>query len=172
MIIEEGGDKTETQVIDLDAELSTYSHYTFSPDEIIGLRSFFNQRDMDSDGRLGKDEFKCFLQSTHMDTRFIEAIFQIFDRNKDGFLTFDDFLAFLDACIISEKHPAYFYKLIFDCVDTDHNGFINLEEMIGFTELCGKKLSPNQIRDELRSIDKDKSDTIDFNEVCLALKII
>lgn len=107
-----------------------------------------------------------------MDSRFISAIYAIFDRDNDGYMTFDDFLAFFDACLKSEIYPTYFYQLIFDNVDHDKNGFIDESEMIAFTELCGRKLSQKQIKDELRSIDKDQSGDISFEELCAALKII
>ena len=170
----------------------------FNEEMILNLRSFFNRLDQDKDGTLSKDEFKVFLQERNVDTRFLDAIFFIFDKNRDkyqepikdfskqkgeeesaaqryrkekGELTFDRFLAFIDACIQTEKYPTYFFKLIFDSVDKDGNGAIDIHEMKEFTELCGQPLSEEQLANDIRNIDLDANGQIDFRELCIALKL-
>jgi Ca2+-binding EF-hand superfamily protein len=143
----------------------------FTKEDIIGLRAFFIQTDRNCDGFLSKDEFKCFLDETTMDSRFLDAIFRIFDKEGKG-LTFSGFLSFFDACLQTEKHPTYFFKLIFDSVDVDHNGEIDKDEMLEFTKLCGRPLSKKQIDDEINKIDSNGNGMVDFGELCQALHLI
>ena len=266
--------------------------HKFTEQQIINFKSFFNRLDLDKDGVLSKSEFKTFLVERGVDTRFLDAIYYIFDKSKpqnesspktvkdltvvkelyetkrnqfqnpnkpedekyttehsetnseqnnqsheksgnqqkqqtkgkeqnddnrnekentnecnqanitkefehkahpetdkniheifsrpyspseyksyQGALTFDRFLSFIDACMQTDKHPMYFFKLIFDAVDRDENGAIDIQEMKEFTELCGQPLSEEQLANDIANIDLDANGQIDFRELCIALKL-
>ena len=75
--------------IDIDEEINYIQTWTadknqnkFDEKEIMNFKSFFNQLDQDKDGVLSKAEFKVFLQERGVDSRFLDAIYYIFDKSK------------------------------------------------------------------------------------------
>lgn len=91
------------------------------------------------------------------------------DNDETILMRFENFLAFFDACIQTEKNPRYFFKLIFEHVDANQDGVIDIDEMMDFTELCGNKLTREQVQSQLRAIDKNSDNLIDFDELYSAL---
>jgi len=150
---------------------SKHSVPHFSPEELHGLRSVFNQIDTDKNGLLDHSEFYQFLLQAGIDTRFVKAAFYVFDTNHDDGLSFEEFLSYFDACRQTETNPHYLFKLVFDSVDSDHNGLLNFEELIEFARLCGQDATPEKIREEINRIDLNRNGFVDFNELCMAFNL-
>ncbi|EAX98647.1 EF hand family protein [Trichomonas vaginalis G3] len=145
--------------------------YNYTQEEINGLHAVFNQIDTDHNGLVNQPEFYNFLVQAQMDTRFIKATYKVFDENHDGNLSFEEFLAYLDACNKSGADPRYLFRLIYQAVDTDNDGYLSCDELVVFTDLCGQSMSRSQVDEELKKIDVDSNGKIDFNELCRAFSI-
>ena len=99
-------------------------------------RTMFEQIDLDHNGVLDQNEFSSFLTSISFDPRLTPACFKIFDTNKDGTLSFDEFVNYLKYCEQAQNNPRLFYKLVFDSVDVDKNGSIDANEIKEFFRHC------------------------------------
>ena len=131
-----------------------------STDDIMKLRSVFDQYDASNDGEISLIEFKNELgkQGTYSDEE-IEKIFASVDVNKEGTVSYIEFLAAtLEAHgRIEEDRLAE----AFDRIDSDDTGYIskkNLEAMLG------KEYTEERVNKLLAECDLDGDQKISFDE--------
>lgn len=145
--------------------------YTFTPEEIAALNKQFDLIDTDDNGYLSETELFQFMQKCGIDTRFIKAIFKVFDTNNDGSLSFKEFVEYLGACTRSQTEPAYLFRLIFDSIDADKDGELDPDEMVEFGQLCSMPMTKEDATRELQKLDKDHNGKLSFKELCAAFGI-
>ena len=144
----------------------------FTEEEKEVYQQSFQGIDEDGDGYLTRDEFSIFLRDNSFDTSFVDAIFKVFDEDKNNKLTFDEFLRYIDACNESCTNPTYLFKLIFDAIDEDHSNDLSVDEMLEFAKLVGMPMTREQILEEMDVFDSDGSGTVNFQELCSVLGLL
>ena len=139
--------------------------------QLAQLRQSFQVIDTDHNGLLDKEELTRFMKASGLDVKFVPAIFLLFDTNKDGGLSFDEFKEYLKACLMNGSDPRHFFRLIFNAIDSDGSGSLCAEEMVQFAQLCGKDITMEDALRELAIYDTDHSGSLEFDEVCKAFGI-
>lgn len=132
----------------------------------------FESIDTDNDGYLTEEEFRLFMGKNGWDTCFVEAIFKVFDTNKDRKLTFNEFIEYIYASNRSCTDPTYFFKLIFDALDEDHSNSLSINEILEFMRLVGMPMTHEEAVKEMGQIDADANGGIDFSELCRILGLV
>lgn len=151
--------------------MSKVPAYNFSKEELEGLRKQFNAIDSDKNGYLSEKELFQFMQACGIDTRFIKAIYKVFDTNNDNSLSFDEFVQYLGACTRSQTEPTYLFQLIFDAIDVDHDHELDANEMVDFGKVCSMPMTLQDAQAELKRLDRDKNGKLSFKELCAAFGI-
>ena len=143
----------------------------FTDDEVAQLRKGFDQMDKDHSGFLDEEEIKSFLEEVGMEPEYARLIMRVFDVNKDGQISFDEFREFMKAMAQLERDPKKLYRMLFDAIDEDNNGSIDVEEMVEFAKCLGVELSGAEAEAAFKEIDKRSNGLIDFDELCRALEL-
>ena len=142
--------------------------YLSSEKEIEQLKKLFNDLDTSKDGKLSKEEFAKGFEK-NLTPKFKESIFREIDEDKDGFISFNDFIAStLEEKIYcnSEKlHHAFFH------FDIENSGKIPIAKL---QEILEKDCINNiNKRDKLKALlnlaDVNKDGFIDFMEFSMIL---
>lgn len=141
----------------------------FSPEEIQKYQDIFNRIDLDHNGALDQYEFSCFLTSIGLDPRLTPACFKVFDTNRNGTLSFDEFTNYLKHCEIAQNDPRHLYRLIFDAIDQDKNGALDEVEIVEFLNLLGIPITPELAKEEVKELDKNGNGLVEFEEICNSL---
>ncbi|OHS96902.1 EF hand family protein [Tritrichomonas foetus] len=141
-----------------------YEETGFSKAQLRALKRSFKKLDLNGDGELQPDELSKFMEENGMKTDFLKAIYRLFDKNNDGVLQFKEFCQYLSACQKTNTTKHYLHRLVFASVDSDHDNLITLKEMVEFADLCGIKMTPQEIEREAKRIN-DNSDAFEFKEL-------
>ena len=141
----------------------------FAPEQIQRYQETFNRIDLDHNGSLDQYEFSCFLTSIGLDPRLTPACFKVFDTNRNGTLSFDEFVNYLKNCEIAQSNPRHLYRLIFDAIDQDKNGALDEVEIVEFLSLLGIPITPELAKEEVKELDKNGNGLVEFEEICNSL---
>lgn len=101
-----------------------------------------------------------------------DRIFEVFDINKDGVLTFDEYLQIMDVlCNGTETEKNQFS---FALMDEERNGYINFKEfqcyftkvLSHWSSLINTRVKPDKskLKAIFEEIDSKRDGIIDFNE--------
>jgi len=123
------------------------------------IKTKFSEIDKDSDGYIVADEVETYMKSLDSRWKKADSIAYIkeVDRNGDGKINFDEFLA----------------VSLFTHVDKDLSDFISVDEMkTMFVELFGdwNEMSDQYVDQKMLEIDKDGDGKANFQEFCSVLK--
>ena len=94
----------------------------------------FRAVDADSNGALNVDEFYPFLYPRHyaeVKSFWLEEIFQAFDTDSDGNVSFADYLSYQRGLTVDQlsANDMIREKKYFDQNDADGNGWLNIKEV-------------------------------------------
>uniref|UniRef100_A0A7S1C5F8 EF-hand domain-containing protein n=1 Tax=Bicosoecida sp. CB-2014 TaxID=1486930 RepID=A0A7S1C5F8_9STRA len=105
----------------------------FEPDEIKALYNQFAQfKTTEEDGKEGAEavinrkEFQLALGC--LDSLFVDRIFQLFDKNSDGLINFEEFLVGI-AILSTKSSTEQKLKFSFDLYDFNGDGKIDRDEL-------------------------------------------
>lgn len=127
------------------------------PETINKLREVFEKIDIDESGTVSLDEFCKACESLSIRVGEDEiADFRTSDLTKDSELSFDEFCEF------------YVFRLrkAFDKIDEDKSGEIHINELKQALEKLGYESSQTEVKELLKQVDKDCSDSVNFHEFC------
>lgn len=132
-------------------------HHILRPETISKLRKVFEKIDVDSSGTISLEEFcrACERLSIKVGEEEI-ADFKTSDQSQDSELSFDEFCGF------------YVFRLrkAFDKIDEDKSGEIHISELKQALEKLGFESSQSEVKELLKQVDKDSSDSVNFHEFC------
>ena len=124
---------------------------------IIVLRQVFDKIDADHSGTISLDEFckACENLSIRVGEEEI-ADFMLSDQSQDSELSFEEFCSF------------YVFRLrkVFEKIDEDKSGEIHINELKGALERLGFQSSQSEVKELLKQVDRDSSDSVNFSEFC------
>ena len=78
----------------------------FTPAQLQEFKQQFEDLDADGDGKLDREEVGEILQweASYVDRLMVVLLFEKYDRNKDGVISFDEFLDFCEHACLSLIH--------------------------------------------------------------------
>jgi Ca2+-binding EF-hand superfamily protein len=97
---------------------------------LISLRRIFNIIDTDKSGTISQGEFSGILKEfkIELSNQQIDLIFKIFDLNRDGQLTYEEFLAGIRGQM--NEFRIFLVSKVFDKLDTLNSGFVEFNAMV------------------------------------------
>ena len=133
-------------------------------EQIERLKNIFEFLDIDKDGELTYAEIKKAIlkifPDEYMTEEKINYIIDKMDENKDGVISYEEFLRVtIDEKILLEKANL---KMAFDKFDLNKDGKLSKEELLNILD----KGSSEYIDNFLNLIDKNKDGYISFEEFC------
>jgi len=131
-----------------------------STDDIMKLRKVFDQYDASNDGEITLSEFKTELgkQGAYSDEE-IEKIFASVDVNKEGTVSYVEFLA---ATLEAHGHiEEDRLAEAFDRIDSDDTGYISRKNL---KAMLGKEFTEEKVDKLLSECDLDGDQKISFDE--------
>ncbi|KAK0152916.1 Calcium-binding mitochondrial carrier protein SCaMC-1 [Merluccius polli] len=117
----------------------------------------FDQLDLNKDGRIDVVELRTGLASRGISRSSVDKIVRAGDTNQDGELDFEEFTQYL------RTHERQL-KLMFSSLDRNNDGEIDASEIQQSLHSIGVDISLKEADRILRSMDKDGTMTIDWNE--------
>lgn len=144
---------------------------SLSKGQIKALKEGFDNMDMNCNGKLDPDELADYMRFSGHDTRYINAIFRVFDEDHDNGLCFGEFVHYVEVCSQSQTNPKLLFKMIFDTIDVDKDGRISVEEIMEFSKLCCHPLTYSEALAAVQKADDNSDGLIDFDELCKVIHI-
>lgn len=117
----------------------------------------FDQLDLNKDGHIDISELRTGLAARGLSKSSLEKIVTVGDTNQDGVLDFEEFMQYLRD---HEKQ----LKLMFRSLDKNNDGHIDATEIQQSLQSIGVTVSLKDAKRILKSMDKDGTMTIDWNE--------
>ncbi|XP_030714395.2 mitochondrial adenyl nucleotide antiporter SLC25A25 isoform X2 [Globicephala melas] len=129
------------------------------PDHRLRLWSLFQTLDVNRDGGLCVNDLAVGLGrlGLHRTEGELQKIVQAGDKDLDGQLDFEEFVHYLQD---HEKK----LRLVFKSLDKKNDGRIDAQEIMQSLRDLGVKISEQQAEKILKSMDKNGTMTIDWNE--------
>ncbi|CAG5929056.1 unnamed protein product [Menidia menidia] len=117
----------------------------------------FDQLDLNKDGRIDLRELRAGLKGRGLSRGSLERMVKVGDTNQDGVLDFEEFIQYLSN---HEKQ----LRLMFHRLDRNNDGQIDAAEIRDCLRSIGVNISKEDATRILKSMDKDGTMTIDWNE--------
>ncbi|EAX96584.1 EF hand family protein [Trichomonas vaginalis G3] len=136
----------------------------FTPAQLQEFKQQFEDLDADGDGKLDREEVGEILQweASYVDRLMVVLLFEKYDRNKDGVISFDEFLDFCEhAC---SRDQDLLLREIFAICDVDHNQQLDLNEVICLGKLMGVDVTKNDAIATIDSLDRNRDKVINITE--------
>ncbi|XP_071947833.1 mitochondrial adenyl nucleotide antiporter SLC25A24-like [Antedon mediterranea] len=145
-----------------DPKLHDYSeitHHVMRPEEEERYSKLFSQLDTDGDGRIDVDDLTTGLHrmGIHQMPGHAEKFMTKSDVNQDGELDFPEFVQYVAE---HEKN----LRLAFRSLDRNQDGHIDSEEIYTSMRHLGVKITKQDADRLLKSMDKDGTLKVDWNE--------
>ncbi|KAG7367774.1 protein kinase family protein [Nitzschia inconspicua] len=138
--------------------------YRMPVEDIVELRTAFDELDEDNHGTINYREFKKVLsQSQHtrkkLPDKELKSLFQELDQNQTGVINYTEFLAAtLDTRMLVERG---LIRSAFDKLDLDQSGYIQPDEL---EEFLGHSIPRETIQDTFQQLDQDGDGKISYTE--------
>lgn len=168
--------------------IKNMENYSIAQSRMAEIKKTFMLYDSDENGILDKTESRHFINDlrlslslTKSDNSIFERIFTILDTNKDGHVSYEEFVENLDKivpilCECGEKLEIAIRR-IFSSFDIDNSGFWEKNELVAFLNiLCDnlqqRRCSFEMIDTIIDSLDKDQNGKLDIEEFIYQYSII
>ena len=136
-------------------------------DRDADITAIFNMFDRNKDGKLMNEEIGAFLEAIGREAKEeeIQKIVDVADTDKNGYITIDEFLAYMDDVYVLKPDQIDDLIQAFKIFDADNSGIISREE---FTKILTKfgysQFTPKEIDDIFDMIDSDEDGNINYAE--------
>lgn len=138
--------------------------------EIAELKSSFEAMDTNQNGVLERSEMENFARLNGMDTHFIKLLFVMFDKDKNGSISFIEFKRYIKTARIMDTDPKAFFKLVFEAIDSDRSGVFTAAELMEFCDVIDQPCTQEEADAAIAAMDLTSSKSVTFLEVWRWLK--
>ena len=145
--------------------------FEIKDEELHEIRDVFNTFDEDGSGSITLNEIKDIygaLGHPMSDNEFLEMMNHA-DLNKDGYITFHEFLGLYKNEIHFKVQEKKLMEAFLIC-DCNGDKFVTFDELKRIMKEVGEDLKDAQLKAMLKEVDIDHDDKIDFKEFINLLK--
>ena len=135
------------------------------PRDMDSLRKSFSEVDANKDGFISKDELSQAMTFTgqKVSTAELDRMYQLVDKNGDGLLDFEEFMALMEGNCLCESTDREVEQL-FRMFDLDDDGFITESELANMMVKLGEQVRKKDIRRMIKLGDKNKDKQLSLEE--------
>ncbi|CAH8872871.1 unnamed protein product [Trichobilharzia szidati] len=130
-----------------------------------GLIQMFYDIDVDKSGVIDCDELRQYLLKKEFGEFFISRFLKVFDSNRDGKITFEEFRIGLHKIPHTQKTYSYWHHILHK-VDKDKNGYITTNEIYDMLAESGngEKFTSKELQAFIREYDQDGDGKLNYHE--------
>ncbi|XP_022085201.1 calcium-binding mitochondrial carrier protein SCaMC-2-like isoform X2 [Acanthaster planci] len=134
-------------------------HPQLTPEDEARYAKLFEQLDVNADGRIDVEDLQEGLErlGVHIVPGHAQKFMSKSDQNKDGHVDFAEFLQYVTE---HEKQ----LKLVFKHIDHNQDGHLDVHEILASLRKLGVSVSEDEADRLMKSMDKDGSLKVDWNE--------
>eukprot|EP00340_Litonotus_pictus_P002313 CAMPEP_0170515634 /NCGR_PEP_ID=MMETSP0209-20121228/2046_1 /TAXON_ID=665100 ORGANISM="Litonotus pictus, Strain P1" /NCGR_SAMPLE_ID=MMETSP0209 /ASSEMBLY_ACC=CAM_ASM_000301 /LENGTH=172 /DNA_ID=CAMNT_0010800211 /DNA_START=5 /DNA_END=523 /DNA_ORIENTATION=- len=144
-----------------------------TPEQKQEIKDAFDAIDTDGSGKVDVAELKLALGALGMDSRKDETnrIVEDMDKNKDGQISYDEFLELLTLQITDNDHVGDI-KRIYSNICGEKNDRINFDVLKSLCADLGEQINDDEIKEMIEEADLDRDGDVDENEFYNLMKKI
>ena len=137
------------------------------------IKDAFDSIDSDGSGYLEVEELKLAMKALGIDNGKddINRILEDMDRNKDGQISYDEFLNLLTLEITDKDHAEEIKRLHFNMAD-ENTLKINFDSLRKLCDDLGEHVTDDEIREMIEEADTDNDAEVDANDFYNLMKKI
>lgn len=133
---------------------------------IAEAKSVFDEFDKDSSGEISAHELGTALRLLGLNptAKEIQDMINEIDRNGNGTIEFDEFMAFLKKYYKKPDEVKRDLIKAFQVFDLNGDGFISRDELQKVLTKMGEKLTDKEVDEMMKKADKNGDGKIDYDE--------
>ena len=144
---------------------------SISNEELKSLRKQFDSIDIDHNGELDKLELEEFMKKNNFETEFANIAIKLFDEDKNGRISFDEFVKFVDALGKLDKDPLLLQRMLFATLDQDNSGYLDEKEIYTFfKDFATEPITEDDIQNIIENLDENGDGKLSFDELMKAFQ--
>lgn len=142
-----------------------------SKNELKSLKEQFESIDTDHNGELDKQELEEFMILHEFETVFVNMAITLFDEDKNGRISFDEFVKFVKTLEKLDKDPILLQKMLFATLDRDNNGYLDEREIYIFMKKFSlEPISKEEVKIIIENLDENEDGKLSFEELMKAFQ--
>jgi Ca2+-binding EF-hand superfamily protein len=147
--------------------------HDLTQEQKLEIKEAFDAIDSDHSGFIDVEELKIAMQALGLDNRKDETsrIVEDMDKNKDGKISFEEFLSLLTLQITDKDHENEMKK-IHSFISDESTQKINALSLKAICEDLGEEITEDEILEMIEEADYDKDGEVDINDFMVLMKKI
>lgn len=144
--------------------------HSFTPQQIEDFKKKFKLLDVANTGNIDRETMAQIMkdEGEQLESLMIVLLFEKFDKNHDGYISFDEFITFCSE--IKDLSDMDILAQIFDLADADHSHYLELDEVVRIGEMMGLNVTKLDAYETIKALDRDGDKKINFDEFCQILR--
>lgn len=142
-----------------------------SKEELNSLKEQFDSIDTDHNGELDREELESFMRKNNFETEFANIAIKLFDEDKNGQISFDEFVKFTQALSKLDKDPVLLQRMLFATLDQDNSGYLDEKEILTFfRDFSSEPITEEDVKNIMENLDENEDGKLSFDELMKAFQ--
>ena len=142
-----------------------------SKNELKSLKKQFESIDTDHNGELDKQELEEFMIQHDFETEFVNVAIKLFDEDKNGRISFDEFVKFVKALEKLDNDPILLQRMLFATLDQDNSGYLDEKEIyVFFKNFALEPITKEDVKNIMENLDENEDGKLSFEELMKAFQ--
>lgn len=142
-----------------------------SKEELKSLKKEFDSIDADHNGELDREELEKFMKKNNFEVEFVNIAITLFDEDKNGRISFDEFVKFTQALSKLDKDPLLLQKMLFATLDQDNSGYLDEKEIFKFFKhFSSEQITEEDVKNIMENLDTNGDGKLSFDEIMKAFQ--
>lgn len=142
-----------------------------SKEELNSLKEQFDSIDTDHNGELDREELESFMRKNNFETEFANIAIKLFDEDKNGQISFGEFVKFTQALSKLDKDPVLLQRMLFATLDQDNSGYLDEKEILTFfRDFSSEPITEEDVKNIMENLDENEDGKLSFDELMKAFQ--